>query len=70
MTPRGLIKATAYYNNLQAWADWNKLTDYALTLGLGDLVKQYEPPPGSGWRKVDKSIKALCNKINSQAAKG
>jgi hypothetical protein len=59
MTPHGLIKATAYYNNLQAWADWRALAEYALTLDLGDLVKQYEPEPGAGWRKVDKSISAL-----------
>lgn len=57
--PRGLIKATAYYNNLAAWEDWHKLAKEASQKGYHDLVAQFQPPESAGWRRVDKAIAKL-----------
>jgi|WetSurMetagenome_2_1015567.scaffolds.fasta_scaffold1084356_2 hypothetical protein len=63
MTPRGLIKLTAIANNLEAWRDWERTTEEADALGLGDLAAQLRPPSGAGWRKVDKARHALLERM-------
>jgi hypothetical protein len=60
MTPRGLIKATAYYNNLEAWKDWNQLA-----IQYPEFAKQFTPPVNAGWRKVDKCTAKLKAAIQS-----
>ncbi len=57
--PKGLAKATAYYNKLAAWADWKKLADQVTGAGCEDLVAEHRPPAGAGWRKVDKASAKL-----------
>jgi len=57
--PKGLGKATNYYNRLEAWRDWNVYAKKVEQAGRGDLVKKFTPPENAGWRKVDKAIAAL-----------
>jgi hypothetical protein len=57
--PKGLAKATNYYNRLEAWRDWNKLATKVSNAGKSDLVEKYRPAEDAGWRKVDKAIAAL-----------
>lgn len=57
--PRGLIKATAYYNNIQARDDWRWLAEYAAAHGHGADAERLQPPADAGYRKIDKAIKAL-----------
>lgn len=57
--PRGLSKATNYYNRLEAWRDWRKLASEVEGAGLIDLVVKYAPPETAGWRKIDKAIADL-----------
>jgi hypothetical protein len=57
--PRGLSKSNAYYNNLQAWDDWNWLTAYAVRNNKGDAARRLQPPDGAGHRRIDKAIAAL-----------
>ncbi|MBP8291738.1 MAG: hypothetical protein KAX65_03125 [Caldilineaceae bacterium] len=57
--PRGLIKATAYYNNVAAWQDWGAIAAQAEAAGLGDAVVSAKPETGAGYRKVDKAIGKL-----------
>lgn len=57
--PRGIAKANAYYNNLEAWNDWRWLADYASQHGHKATAEQLAPPEGSGWRTVDKRIEEL-----------
>jgi hypothetical protein len=59
MMPRGLAKATNYYNRIAAWEDWERLDYQAETAGHKDLVERYAPPTDAGWRKIDKCIAAL-----------
>lgn len=59
MTPKGLIKATAYYNNIEARKDWERLAAQ-----YPELAKQFEPPPNAGYRKIDKCIAKLREKID------
>lgn len=56
---RGLAKANAYYNNRQAWDDWNWLVAYAVRNGKGDAAKRLQPPDRAGHRRIDKAITAL-----------
>ncbi len=64
--PRGLIKATAYYNTLAAWDDWRKLAAQATQAGHADLVAQCRPPEGAGWCKVDRAIAKLKAALAAQ----
>lgn len=57
--PRGLIKATAHYNNIEAWHDWESLAQEAIDSGFGELAEQHRPPIDAGWRKVDNYILSL-----------
>ena len=57
--PRGLIKATAYYNNVAAWQDWGAIAAQAEAAGLGDAVASTKPETGAGYRRVDKAIGKL-----------
>jgi hypothetical protein len=38
--PKGLAKATAYYNKIAAWADWQKLAAEMTAVGFADLVAE------------------------------
>ena len=57
--PRGLIKATAHYNNLAAWQDWFAIATQAEAAGLRDAIEDVKPEIGDGYRKVDKAIGKL-----------
>jgi hypothetical protein len=57
--PKGLGKATNYYNRLEAIHDWNKLASEVSAAGMSDLAAQYRPDESDGWRKIDKAIAAL-----------
>ena len=57
--PRGLAKANAYYNNLQAREDWNWLAGYANRHGYSADVVRYMPKPDAGYRAIDKCIGKL-----------
>lgn len=52
--PRGLIKATNYYNKIEAWNDWRNMAQRAMDADKADLVAKYEPKPDAGWRTIDK----------------
>lgn len=64
--PRGIAKANAYYNNLQAWDDWRWLVAYAERHGKGDAAKRLQPPDGAGYRKVDRAIDALMKELDAK----
>jgi hypothetical protein len=51
--PRGLIKATAYYNKIEALKDWQKLAD---EINDPEVTEKYKPLPTDGWKTVDKKI--------------
>ena len=57
--PRGLAKATGYYSTLAAWADWRKLAAQVTAAGYADLIAQYQPSEGAGWRRVDRASARL-----------
>lgn len=61
--PRGLIKATAYYNNLQARDDWRWLAGYAAAHGKGEDAARLAPPADAGYRRIDKAIEALLSAL-------
>jgi len=54
--PRGLAKATNYYNRLEAWRDFRLIYANAVAIGLGDQAIEFYPPDDAGWRTIDKSI--------------
>ena len=66
--PKGLARATAYYSTLAAWADWRKLAAEVTAAGHADLVAQYQPSEGAGWRKVDAEPKARTASARLKAA--
>ena len=49
--PRGLLKASAYYNNLEARKDWAKIAKK-----YPEIAVKFAPPAGAGFRKIDKCI--------------
>ena len=57
--PRGIAKANAHYNNLQARDDWNWLAGYANRHGYSAEVVRYMPKPDAGYRAIDKCIDKL-----------
>jgi hypothetical protein len=57
--PKGLAKATSYYNQLAAKGDWQKLAAEMTAAGFADLVAECQPPEGAGWRKIDRAIARL-----------
>ena len=57
--PRGLIKATNYWNNVEAWRDWKALSAKAVDMGMAEIVRKYEPTPDAGWRRIDKALAKL-----------
>jgi hypothetical protein len=62
--PRGLRRLTEKANTLQAWEDWSKLACEAVDAGMdADAVDVIGPNPQDGWRKIDKCIKALRDKL-------
>ena len=63
--PKGLSKATNYYNRLEAQRDWKRISQEANDSGFGELVAKHTPPEGAGWRKIDKCIAALRDDIKA-----
>jgi rubrerythrin len=63
--PRGLTKATNYYQKIEAWRDWNAMAKKIAHEGYGDLVLDNTPPDGAGWRTVDKFIARLRSAYQS-----
>lgn len=57
--PRGLIKATNFYNKIEAWNDWRLVAQQAVLVGKGELVEKYQPKPDAGWRTIDKQRRKL-----------
>lgn len=57
--PKGLAKATNYYNRLEAQHDWERISKEMVEAGYVELVAKHTPPRGAGWRKIDKCIAAL-----------
>jgi hypothetical protein len=57
--PKGLVKATAFYNRISAQADWQKLAAEMTAIGFADLVAECQPPEGASWRKIDKASARL-----------
>ena len=55
---RGLLRISNYYNRLEARNDWNKFEALVNRFGLGHLIAELKPSDESGWRKIDKAIKA------------
>ena len=47
--PRGLIKATAYYNKVEALLDYDKLSKMH-----PEIAKQYPISTNWGWRRIDR----------------
>lgn len=64
--PRGLIKATNYYNKIEAWKDWNRLADQAVAAGKTELALKHRPPDNAGWRTIDKQR----HKLEAELAQG
>lgn len=60
--PRGLIKATAYYNNIEARKDWEKIAAQ-----YPDIAARFAPPENAGWRKIDKAIAKVREEFAKQA---
>lgn len=59
--PRGLAKATNYYNRLEAQIDWEKAVLAAGNVPVHQIAA-IAPKPEYGWRKIDKctaKLKAL-----------
>lgn len=63
MTTRGLIKATAYYNKIEAWKDWRKLAGQH-----PELATQFQPPADAGWKRIDNATGKLRKAIEANNA--
>ena len=58
--PKGLAKATNYYNRLEALRDWQRVCQDARKIGMSEEeIGQYAPPDGAGWKTIDKHIAKL-----------
>lgn len=62
--PKGLAKATNYYNRLEAIRDWNKLETEVSKAGMSDLAAKFRPADDAGWKKIDKATAALREAFN------
>ena len=54
----GLHKATAYYNKLEVWRDWDTMVLKAGNVSVYELEK-IAPKPTDGWKRIDKAIGKL-----------
>lgn len=60
MIPRGLIKATAYYNNAEAQYLWDETARTAIKAGVSQNdIASLSPAVNWGWRKTDKATNLL-----------
>jgi hypothetical protein len=64
--PRGLAKATNFYNKQEAWKDWLRLAKQAHLMNCSDLVRKFQPADNAGWRKIDKATAALREEMKSR----
>lgn len=67
--PKGLAKATNYYNRLEAWRDWEKALADAGNVPVATIAA-IAPQPEYGWRRIDKctaKLKALTAPTSEQA---
>ena len=65
--PRGLIRATNYYNKIEAWNDWRKMAQRAIDAGKAELAEKYQPKPDAGWRTIDKCIAKVRAELEAQS---
>ena len=56
---RNISRINNYYNRIEALKDWKKLAAECTRAGHEDLVKQFTPPDGSGWKTIDYRIGRL-----------
>jgi hypothetical protein len=63
--PKGLAKATNYYNTVEARRDFWKLAYQIVNAGHSEIVHKHTPPDDAGWRTIDKCIAALRSEWNS-----
>ena len=56
---RNIARINNYYNNIESWNDWRRISENARGLGFGHLVEKNKPPDDAKWRTVDKCIAAL-----------
>jgi hypothetical protein len=54
----GLHKATAYYNKLEAWRDWDAMVQRAGNVSVHELAR-IAPKPTAGWKTIDNAIAKL-----------
>ena len=64
---RGLIKATAAANTIQARNDWARLREWCRENGRTDLEQKYAPGWGDGWHRIDRSIAAVRSELGCPA---
>jgi hypothetical protein len=62
----GLLKASNYYNKLEAWRDWKSLAVVAQRRGLEHLVLELAPMTNWGWRKIDAQTAKLRAALEQQ----
>lgn len=56
-------RITNYYNVIEAWKDWVYVAAKLAAAGRQDLIVRYAPDEDWGWRKIDKSIGAVCKEM-------
>ena len=66
--PYGLIKATHYYNKLEAWKDWKAAYEKAKSIGLEEQAIDLAPMTNWSWKKIDKQTAKLKELIDAQQA--
>lgn len=64
--PYGLIKATNYYNRIEAWRDWRMIYAQSCAIGMQMEADDLKPPLNSGWREIDKRIAKLRKAIKQR----
>ena len=55
----GLIKASNYYNKIEAIKDWQRLVERAELLGRSDLVGKFQYKESAGVKTIDRQAMKL-----------
>ena len=61
-------KIDHHARTVAAWAEWNKLSKRAYVLGLGNLVRRYQPMSIAGWAIIEESCAKLRPLVEVEAA--